>query len=120
MDYVIDPDQVEAWPLHPDVMGKILVDGQNMTAMVCVWGPKTRFALHSHPHEQLGYCLQGEAVVTVDGQDHLIEPGKMYYVPSNAPHAWRNDGDEPAVLIDVYSPVREDLLRRRFEQKTYE
>ena len=41
----------------------------------------------------------------------------MYHIPPNAPHAERNDGDEPAVFMECFAPVREDLLRRRFEAK---
>jgi quercetin dioxygenase-like cupin family protein len=44
----------------------------------------------------------------------------MYYIPSNVPHAERNDTDEIAVFVDVFAPVREDLLRQRFEQEIQE
>ena len=29
-----------------------------------------------------------------------------------------NDGDEPAIFLECFAPVREDLVRGKFEQKT--
>jgi hypothetical protein len=30
-----------------------------------------------------------------------VRPGEIFHVPGNAPHAWRNGGDEPAEAILV-------------------
>jgi len=117
MAFVINPDQVEAWPLHEGIEGKVVVNGDNMTTLMCTWAPKTRFDVHIHPHEQIGTCLQGEAVFTIDGDEIPVKKGDVYHIPSNVPHAERNDGDEPAIFFECFSPVREDLLKRKFEQK---
>ena len=117
MAFVINPDEVEGWPLHEGIEGKVVVNGQNMTALMATWAPKTRFAVHIHPHEQIGTCLKGEAIFTIDGKDFVVKKGDIYHIPSNIPHAERNDGDEPAVFFECFSPVRDDLLRQRFDQK---
>lgn len=120
MKFVIDPDAVEAWTFHKGATAKILVNGQKMTTIMSMWEPKTRFPLHSHAHEQIGFCLQGEAVFTIDGKEHLVTKGEVYTIPPNVQHAQRNDGDELAIFLESFAPVREDLLRGRFEQKIYE
>jgi len=117
MRYVIDPEEIEGWPLHEGIEGKVVVNGKNMTTLMTTWAPKTPFAVHVHPHEQVGICLQGEAVFTIDGDEFVVKKGDVYHIPSNVPHAERNDGDEPAIFFECFSPVREDLLRKRFEQK---
>jgi quercetin dioxygenase-like cupin family protein len=117
MSYILRPDQVESWPLHEGVEGKLMAKGQNMTGLMNIWAPKSSFAVHVHPHEQIGVCLQGIAVFTIDGKEYEVKAGDVYHIPPNVPHATRNDGDAPVVLMECFAPVREDLLRKRFEQK---
>jgi quercetin dioxygenase-like cupin family protein len=117
MAFVINPDEVEGWALHEGIEGKVVANGENMTTLITTWAPKTPFDVHIHPHEQIGICLEGEAVFTIDGDDLVVKKGDVYHIPSNVPHAERNDTDEPAVFFECFSPVREDLLREKFEQK---
>lgn len=120
MNYIIKPQEAEAWEVHEGVTARILANAERMTSMYFEWAPKSRFAVHTHPHEQIGICLKGEAVLTIDGEEYVVGEGDMYYIPSNVPHAERNDTDEIAVFVDVFAPVREDLLRQRFEQEIQE
>lgn len=120
MNYVRDPRKVEIWSLdqHTGVSARLLADGQNMTVLYTTWQPGAKAPAHIHPHEQMGMCLEGEIVFTINGDDVLVKAGEFYHIPGSAPHAERNDGVQPAVLVDFFSPVREDLLRRRFEPET--
>ena len=115
MNYVKQPSQIEGWPIHQGVEGRLVAEGVNMTAMMSTWAPHSAFAAHVHPHEQIGICLQGRAVFTIEGKEYRVEAGYVYHIPPNVPHAERNDGDEPAVFMECFAPVREDLVRRRFE-----
>ena len=119
MTYVINPDEIEKWPLekHVGVTSKLLIDGQNMTVLWSWWEPGAIAPEHTHLHEQVGVCLQGEMIFTINEQDYVIKSGQYYFIPSNAPHAERNASSEPAILTDFFSPVRSDLLQRRFESK---
>jgi quercetin dioxygenase-like cupin family protein len=114
---IIDPQTVEKWPLekHIGVTSKLLADGQNMTVLWSTWDPGASAPEHTHPHEQIGLCFEGEMVFTIDGQEYTVKAGEFYHIPSNAPHAERNDGTVSAVLTDFFSPVRSDLLKRHFE-----
>lgn len=118
-EHIIRPDLIERWPLdkHEGVTSKLLVDGKNMTSLWSQWEPNASAPEHTHPHEQIGICLKGQIIVTINGIDHTVEAGEFYYIPGNVPHAERNDSSEPAILTDFFSPIREDLLKRRFEQE---
>ena len=65
--------------------------------------------IHSHPHEQITMIERGRARFTVDGADQVLSAGDVLHLPSNVPHGAAML-DEDVVLIDVFSPVREDFL----------
>jgi quercetin dioxygenase-like cupin family protein len=116
-DFVVKPANVEMWPLgaHVGVESGLLVDGANITVLLSHWAPGAIAPEHVHPHEQVGICLQGHVIVTIRGVDYPLGQGEFYHIPGGAPHAERNDGVELAVLADFFSPIRDDLLRKRFE-----
>lgn len=63
--------------------------------------------LHHHPHEQGGMLLDGRLELTMGDEVRVVEAGAMFIIPPNTPHkAVAVDG--PAVVLDVFSPVRED------------
>ncbi len=67
-------------------------------------------ARHSHPHEQIGYVVSGEIDVFMEGTEaHRLTPGRSYYVPSGVKHYIKTLA--PTVLIDAFTPLREDFLR---------
>ncbi|HEX8010422.1 MAG TPA: cupin domain-containing protein [Casimicrobiaceae bacterium] len=66
---------------------------------------------HSHLHEQISYCLAGRFEYSLNGRTHLLAAGESIYVPSNARHGAK--AVDAGTLIDVFTPVREDLLARR-------
>jgi quercetin dioxygenase-like cupin family protein len=66
---------------------------------------------HNHVHEQISYCVTGRFEYSLDGRTHLLTKGESIYVPSNARHGAK--ALESGTLIDVFTPVREDLLERR-------
>jgi quercetin dioxygenase-like cupin family protein len=61
---------------------------------------------HSHPHEQVGYCVSGEIVMTIDGQDTHCKPGDSWAIPGGVEHSAMFP--VASVLIDVFVPHRED------------
>jgi quercetin dioxygenase-like cupin family protein len=62
---------------------------------------------HSHPHEQVGMVLEGQAVFIVGGEAKTLRAGDMYRIPGNVPH--KVIGQEtPLKALDIFYPVRED------------
>jgi quercetin dioxygenase-like cupin family protein len=79
--------------------------------MICRlrFDPHVVTAVHSHPHEQMTIVEHGRVRFTIDGRDHIAEAGDVLHFPSNIPHG-ATILDQETVLIDVFSPVREDFL----------
>ena len=69
-----------------------------------------RVPVHDHPHEQLGYVLEGELGLEIDGVEHRLQPGHAYRIAGGTPHAAWSHG--PCLVLDVFDPVREDYRLR--------
>ena len=65
---------------------------------------------HSHPHEQMSYCLKGSLEFRIDGSKTTIRQGESIVIPSGARHGVT--ALEEAALLDTFTPLREDLIRR--------
>ena len=117
MNPIIDPKIIEKWPLekHIGVTSKLIANGQNMTVLWSRWEPSASAPEHVHPHEQIGICLEGRMIFTINSQDFPVNAGEFYHIPSNTPHAERNDSHKAAILTDFFSPIRKDLLQQRFD-----
>lgn len=64
--------------------------------------------VHSHYHSQSTYVESGKFEVFVDGEKRVLGAGDSFYI---APH--QDHGAvclEPGVLLDTFSPAREDFL----------
>jgi quercetin dioxygenase-like cupin family protein len=73
----------------------------------------SQLPIHSHPQEQITHVLSGRIRFTVDGQTREVGAGDSLYLASNAPHG--AETVEAAVVIDTFSPPREDYLARDHE-----
>ena len=64
--------------------------------------------IHAHPHSQVSYVESGEFDVHIDGITKRLCAGDSFYIRPNVDHGavCRKAG----VLLDVFSPVREDFL----------
>jgi quercetin dioxygenase-like cupin family protein len=65
---------------------------------------------HHHPHEQIGIILKGQIEVVIGDETRVISAGEGYLIPSNVTHSSRTISEEPCVLLDIFFPIREDLL----------
>ncbi|SFW51673.1 Cupin domain-containing protein [Sinomicrobium oceani] len=70
---------------------------------------------HQHFHAQTTYVASGKFRVTIDGEDKVLSGGDGFYIPPNVMHG--AVCLEAGVLIDVFSPVREDFLDINFLKK---
>ena len=64
--------------------------------------------VHSYPHEQTGIMISGKIRFNVDGEILDAEPGDSWCLPGNVEHS--AEALEDSVVIEVFSPVREDYL----------
>lgn len=81
--------------------------GENMLFSYLEMDEGAMVPLHHHPHEQGGMLLEGKVELTIGDEVRVVKAGSMFIIPPNTPHkAVAVDG--PAVVLDVFSPVRED------------
>jgi quercetin dioxygenase-like cupin family protein len=66
--------------------------------------------LHEHYHSQVTYVESGVFEMTIGEEKRTIRKGDGYYVPPHVTHGCVCR--EPGVLIDVFSPHREDFLSK--------
>lgn len=65
-------------------------------------------APHQHFHTQSTYCAKGKFEFTVGDDKQVVGEGDGVYIPPNILHS--AVCLEEGILIDVFSPVREDFL----------
>ena len=68
---------------------------------------------HSHPHAQLAYVESGVFEFTIGAETTTLKKGDCAYVPPEVPHG--AVCLEPGVLLDIFSPMREDFLAENNE-----
>jgi quercetin dioxygenase-like cupin family protein len=68
--------------------------------------PNTVVPIHSHPHEQVTYVIEGQFQFTVGDKTTVLEPGMAALIPGNTPHGGTTL--TACRVIDIFSPVRED------------
>jgi quercetin dioxygenase-like cupin family protein len=95
---------------EPGVRRRILQAQGRLMLMEVQFGAGAAGYEHRHVHEQISYCLAGRFEYSVEGRTHILSAGESVYVRSNVRHGAK--ALEPGTLIDVFTPVREDLLAR--------
>ena len=65
-------------------------------------------ALHQHVHSQISYVESGEFAVTVGEETRILRAGDSFYAAPNVPHGVV--ARQAGVLLDTFSPMREDFL----------
>ena len=87
---------------------KVLSYGENLMMTIVEFEKGTTAPMHSHPHEQISYILEGKFVYRMDGEEKIMEKGDSVYVPSGAKH--NVTALENGIILDVFTPIRRDFL----------
>ncbi|TMI61498.1 MAG: cupin domain-containing protein [Bacteroidetes bacterium] len=65
--------------------------------------------LHQHYHSQITHVESGVFEVEIGDEKKILRAGDAFYIPSNVMHG--AVCLEAGVLIDVFSPMREDFIK---------
>ena len=91
------------------VVRKVLSYSENLMCVELVFEEGAIGAIHSHPHEQIGYIIEGSFLVQEEGKpDQLLHAGDTYYIEPNVKHGVI--AQEHSKLLDVFTPMREDFV----------
>ena len=64
---------------------------------------------HDHPHEQMTIVESGKVRFFIEGKERIASTGDVLHFPSKCWHG-ATMMDEEVVLIDIFTPLREDFL----------
>jgi quercetin dioxygenase-like cupin family protein len=87
------------------------VHGDLMTLTLIELDPGSAVPEHSHENEQMGILLQGSLTFSIGDESKEFGPGGTWTIRAHVPHSVIA-GAEGAVLVEVFSPVRDDWLAR--------
>ena len=91
------------------VSRRILAQDADMMAVEVHFEKGAVGAVHTHPHVQISYVLEGKFEFELDGVKTIIGKGDTYYTHPNAPHGVVCL--EAGTLLEVFTPRREDVLK---------
>jgi quercetin dioxygenase-like cupin family protein len=65
--------------------------------------------MHEHYHSQVTYVVSGQFEMTIGSETKILKGGDSFYIPPHVLHG--AICLESGVLIDVFSPIREDFIK---------
>jgi quercetin dioxygenase-like cupin family protein len=86
-----------------------MVVGQNVMMVRFMFDPFLVTAVHTHPHEQMSLVVKGRVKFFIEGEERIVSAGDVLHFPPHNRHG-ATMLDEEVVLIDIFSPIREDFL----------
>jgi len=94
--------------LNPSI-GRQMIHTETMTLARIILSKGAVVPSHRHENEQIATVLEGRLRFTVAGEDQEVVAGESIPLAANVPH--EVEALEDSVVLDVFSPVREDWLR---------
>ncbi|MCL5958722.1 MAG: cupin domain-containing protein [Chloroflexi bacterium] len=101
------------WSSPYEGVERQVIAGQNVMMVYYRQKPGVVFPLHSHPHEQTGFIIQGaiELLVGEKGDQTMrLDAGSFYCLEPGETHAARVVSEKEAVWVDIFSPLRADYM----------
>jgi quercetin dioxygenase-like cupin family protein len=89
-----------------------MVVGQNVMICRFRFAPFVVTPAHSHRHEQMSLIVQGKVKFILGEEERIVSPGDVLHFPPDFRHG-ATMLDEEVILIDIFSPVREDFLTKK-------
>jgi quercetin dioxygenase-like cupin family protein len=109
-----------AWQQYPGHFGgalsKALVGPDNagsrlLDFRISRYAPMAYVQEHVHKvQEQVYYVLEGEGILTLDDEKHLMRPHDYVYVPPGVRHSFINTGTNGLVFLVVTTPSDDEAL----------
>jgi unsaturated pyranuronate lyase len=86
-----------------------MIVGERMMICRFRFAPKTVTEPHSHMHEQMTIVERGRVLFIIGEEKRIANAGDVLHFP---PGCWHGATmfDEEVVLLDIFTPLREDLL----------
>jgi len=105
----IDNNDVPWEATAPGMKRKIMAWDERLMVVKVEFEKGAIGSLHQHPHSQISYIESGMFEIEIGGEKKTLIAGDAFYIPPNAMHGAVCLA--PGVLIDVFSPMREDFVK---------
>jgi quercetin dioxygenase-like cupin family protein len=98
-----------AWEVTaPGMKRKIMAYNESMMLVRVEFEKGAIGSLHQHRHVQISNVESGKFEVEIGGEKKVLSAGDVFHVPPHVLHG--AVCLEAGVLIDVFSPMREDFI----------
>ncbi|MCR5419412.1 MAG: cupin domain-containing protein [Lachnospiraceae bacterium] len=106
--YVLNSDK-EYRDLGNGVIRKVLAYSENIMNVELKFKKGAVGEMHKHPHEQIGYIIEGSLIYKEEGkEDVVLNTGDTYIVASNVMHGIECLTE--VKLLDIFTPMRKDFV----------
>ena len=94
--------------LSPTI-GRQMIHTETMTLARVILQRGAVVPRHEHENEQIATVLEGRLRFVVGDEERIVSAGESVPLAANVPH--EVEALEDSVVLDVFSPAREDWLR---------
>jgi len=102
-------NSVEHEERRPGVLLSSLVDGETgateISSGVAEFAAGAKAPLHYHDAEESVIVIEGEGLMVIDGEEHIVRPNDAAFIPPDAHHSIANHGDEPFKISWTYASI---------------
>jgi quercetin dioxygenase-like cupin family protein len=85
------------------VVSRTLIDKETGTVTVFSFDKDEGLSEHTAPYDALVYVYDGEALITISGEPHIVKKGQTIIMPANDPHALRATTPFKMMLVMIKS-----------------
>ena len=102
-------DEIILTDLGGGVSRKVLAYDENLMSVEVRFEKGAVGAMHTHPHTQISYVLDGSLEATIGAKTKIICKGDTYITPPDVPHGVVCL--ETGALLDIFTPMRKDFVK---------
>lgn len=82
-----------------------VASGKNASVNLVMGTPGSILKMHYHRyHDEITYCIEGQAAMIVSGKELMIKVGDLMYIPALTLHGSEVTGNETLQLISIFVP----------------
>jgi quercetin dioxygenase-like cupin family protein len=105
----IENDDIPWEEVETGIHRKVMAYDDKLMLVKVRFEPGRIGSLHQHHHSQITQVESGLFEIEIGGQRKVLKKGDAYYIPPDILHG--AECIEAGVLIDVFSPMREDFIQ---------
>jgi len=95
--------------LSKELAGPLTTGSEKVDFRISRYAPMAYVQEHVHKvQEQVYYVLEGEGILTLDDQRHLMRPHDYVFVPPGIRHSFTNTGTNGLVFLVVTTPASDE------------